>query len=59
MGIFLEFVGRCVLIMDRNIMKERNMVIVKDIFFLVLVGIIKIIRFIIFCSVIGIIRLLI
>lgn len=42
MGIFLELVGNKVEMMVRKMVKDRNMVIEKDIFFFVLVGIINI-----------------
>lgn len=51
--VFLEFVGRCILMMDRKIVKDRNIVIVNDIFFLVFVGMINIRRWIIFSKIIG------
>lgn len=37
-GVVFEFIGSRVLIMVRKIVKDRNMVIVYDIFFLVFMG---------------------
>lgn len=42
MDVFFEFFGRLVLIIVRNIVKDRNIVMVYDIFFFVFVGIMKI-----------------
>lgn len=41
-GVVFEFIGSRVLIMVRKIVKDRNMVIVYDIFFLVFMGRVKI-----------------